>query len=185
MEASYERASKVKMLLMDCDGVLTDGKVFFLPNPAAGGEWVETKGFDCQDGIALTWLHWKGIKTGIISGRKSPAVELRAKQGHMTYCYQGHIEKIPLLEEILKDSGLAPEQVGYIGDDLTDVVIFRRVGWAVAVGNARNEVKQAAHYVTKANGGAGALREAAEVILKVQGYWDEILAKYEIGGVEA
>lgn len=103
----------------------------------------------------------------------------------MTYCYQGHIEKIPLLEEILKDSGLPPEQVGYIGDDLTDVVIFRRVGWAVAVGNARNEVKQAAHYVTEAHGGAGALREVGEMILKVQGYWDEILQKYEIGGVEA
>ena len=128
---------------MDCDGVLTDGKIYFLPNPA-GGDWIETKGFDCQDGIALTWLHWKGIKTGIISGRKSPAVELRAEQGHMTYCYQGHIEKIPLLEEILRDSGLKPDEVGYIGDDLTDVVIFRRVGWAVAVGNARNEVKQAA-----------------------------------------
>lgn len=183
MEASYERARAVKLLLMDCDGVLTDGKIYFLPNPA-GGEWVETKGFDTQDGIALTWLHWKGIKTGIISGRVSPAVELRAKQGHMSYCYQGHIEKIPLLEAILKDSGFAPEEVGYIGDDLTDVVIFRRVGWAVAVANARNEVKQAAHYVTQAAGGAGALREAAEMILKVQGFWDEILEKYEIGGVE-
>lgn len=183
MEASYERARKVKLLLMDCDGVLTDGKVYFLPNPA-GGEWVETKGFDCQDGIALTWLHWKGIKTGIISGRKSPAVDLRAKQGHMTYCYQGHIEKIPLLEEILADSGLSPDEVGYIGDDLTDIVIFRRVGWSVAVANARTEVKQAAHYVTEAPGGSGALREAAEVILKVQGFWDEILEKYQAGGVE-
>ncbi|MBM3735684.1 MAG: 3-deoxy-D-manno-octulosonate 8-phosphate phosphatase [Acidobacteria bacterium] len=182
MNSNYDRASKVRLLLMDVDGVLTDGRVLFLPN--AGGEWTETKAFDSQDGIALQWLHWKGIKTGVISGRKSPAVEIRAKQGHMAYCYQGNIEKIPLLEEIFQDSGLKPEEVAFIGDDFTDVVIFRRVGWAVAVGNARPEVKQSAHYVTAAKGGEGALREVAEMVLKAQGYWDEILEKYEIGGIE-
>lgn len=182
MDSNYDRASKVRLLLMDVDGVLTDGKVLFLPT--ASGEWTETKAFDSQDGIALQWLHWKGIKTGVISGRKSPAVELRAKQGHMSYCHQGNIEKIPLLEEILRDSGLAQEQVAFIGDDFTDVVIFRRVGWAVAVANARNEVKQSAHYVTAARGGDGALREVAEIVLQAQGHWDEILKKYEIGGAD-
>lgn len=178
MEFSVERrAAGVKLLLMDVDGVLTDGRIYFLP--AANGEWTETKGFDSQDGIALQWLHWKGIQTGVISGRKSPAVDLRAKQGHMTYCYQGHIEKIPILEEILAKSGLAPGQVGYIGDDLTDIVIMRRVGFAVAVGNCRPELRKFAHYVTGARGGNGALREVGELIMRAQGYWDEILKKYE------
>jgi 3-deoxy-D-manno-octulosonate 8-phosphate phosphatase (KDO 8-P phosphatase) len=176
---THDRAARIRLLLMDVDGVLTDGRVLFLPTHT--GEWTETKAFDCQDGIALQWLHWKGIRTGVISGRKSPAVEIRAKQGHMSYCHQGNIEKIPLLEEILRDSGLAPEQVAFIGDDFTDVVIFRRVGWAVAVANARDEVKAAAHHVTRARGGDGALREVAEIVLKAQGHWGDILAKYEIG----
>jgi 3-deoxy-D-manno-octulosonate 8-phosphate phosphatase (KDO 8-P phosphatase) len=173
-----ERAARVQLLLMDVDGVLTDSKVYFLPAP--DGSWTETKGFDSQDGIALQWLHWHGIKTGIISGRKSPAVEMRAQQGHFAYCYQGHIEKIPILEEILKDSGLSAEQVGYIGDDLTDVVIMNRVGFAVAVANARDEVKRRAHYVTRAPGGSGALREVGELILRARGLWPGILRKYEL-----
>jgi 3-deoxy-D-manno-octulosonate 8-phosphate phosphatase (KDO 8-P phosphatase) len=178
LPATDPRAAKIKLLLMDVDGVLTDGKVYHIPGP--GGEWTETKVFDSQDGIALQWLHWKGIKTGVISGRKSPAVEIRAKQGHMSYCYQGHIEKIPLFEEILKDSGLTPDQVGFIGDDFTDVVIFNRVGWAVAVGNARPETKAAAHYVTAVPGGQGAVREVVEIILASQGLWQSILEKYEL-----
>jgi 3-deoxy-D-manno-octulosonate 8-phosphate phosphatase (KDO 8-P phosphatase) len=178
MDSSYDRARKIKLLLMDVDGVLTDGTVYHLPGP--DGNWTETKGFDTQDGIALQWLHWKGIQTGVISGRNSPAVELRAKQGHMSFCYQGNIEKIPLLEEIFARSGLASDQVAFVGDDFTDVVLFRRVGWAVAVANARSEVKQSAHYVTKARGGRGAIREVAEILLQTQGYWDEILEKYEI-----
>jgi 3-deoxy-D-manno-octulosonate 8-phosphate phosphatase (KDO 8-P phosphatase) len=173
-----ERAARVKLLLMDVDGVLTDSRVYFLPMP--DGTWTETKGFDSQDGIALHWLHWTGIKTGIISGRKSPAVEMRALQGHMSYCYQGHLEKIPILEEILKDSGLSGDEVGYIGDDLTDVVVMNRVGFAVAVANARDEVKRRAHYVTSARGGSGALREVGEVLLKARGLWDQVLKKYEL-----
>lgn len=182
MEAVYERARKVKLLLMDVDGVLTDGKVYHLPG--SDGQWTETKAFDSQDGIALQWLSWKGIQTGLISGRESPAVEMRARQGHMRYCYQGHIEKIPILEEILADSGFAAEQIGYVGDDFTDVVLFRRVGLAVAVASSRTEVKQSAHYVTAAAGGHGAVREVAELLLKTQGHWDEILEKYAIGGVD-
>lgn len=173
-----ERAARVRLLLMDVDGVLTDSKIYFLP--AADGSWTETKGFDSQDGIALQWLYWKGIKTGIISGRKSPAVELRAQQGHMAYCYQGNIEKIPIIEEILAKENITRNQVGYIGDDLTDIVVMRRVGFGVATANARPEVKKCAHYVTEIEGGRGALREVAELLLKAQGHWEEILRKYEI-----
>jgi 3-deoxy-D-manno-octulosonate 8-phosphate phosphatase (KDO 8-P phosphatase) len=171
-------ASKIKLLLMDVDGVLTNGKLYNVPD--AEGRMAETKGFDSQDGIGLQWLNWKGIKTGVISGRLSPATEERARQCKMAYVYQGHIEKIPILEEILADAKLDRGEVAYIGDDFTDVVIMRRVGLAVATGNARPEVKAAAHYVTRAAGGEGAVRETVELILKAQNLWQDILKHYEI-----
>src|SRR5947209_6241630 len=127
-------AARVRLLLMDVDGVLTDGHLYNVPDP--DGNMVETKGFDSQDGIALQWLHWKGIRTGVISGRVSPATETRARQCNLTYVYQGHIEKIPILEEILAAAGLSGEQVAYIGDDLTDIVVMNRVGLGVATANA-------------------------------------------------
>ncbi len=178
MPADYAKlAAKIKLLLMDVDGVLTDGRLYNVPD--AAGNMVETKGFDSQDGIALQWLSWKGIKTGLISGRVSPATVERAKQTKFAYVYQGHIEKIPILEEILRDSGCASSETAYIGDDLTDVVVMRRVGLAIATANARAEVKAQAHYVTAQPGGNGAVREAIEMILKAQGLWEEILKKYE------
>jgi 3-deoxy-D-manno-octulosonate 8-phosphate phosphatase (KDO 8-P phosphatase) len=172
------RAARVRLMLMDVDGVLTDGRTFNVPAP--DGQIFETKGFDSQDGIALQWLNWKGIQAGVISGRISRAAEERARQCHMAYIYQGHIEKIPILEEILAKSGLAGDQVAYIGDDLTDVVVMRRVGLAIATANARPEVKRIAHFVTESAGGSGAVREAVELILRAQGYWEEILRKYEV-----
>lgn len=171
------RAARVKLLLMDVDGVLTDGKLYNVPDPQ--GRMVETKGFDAQDGIALQWLTWKGIQTGVISGRESPATVERARQVKMTYVYQGHIEKIPILEQILAEAKIDAQHVAYAGDDLTDVVILRRVGLGIATGNARDEVKRAAHYVTQARGGRGAIREVAELLLKAQNRWGEILEKYE------
>ena len=170
-------AAKIRLLLMDVDGVLTDGKLLNVPD--AAGNMVETKGFDSQDGIGLQWMSWKGIATVLISGRQSPATAERAKQCKFRYVYQGHIEKIPILEEIMADVGLTKEQVAYIGDDLTDVVVMHRVGLAIATANARPEVKAQAHYVTTAPGGSGAVREVVELILKAQGYWEEILKKYE------
>jgi 3-deoxy-D-manno-octulosonate 8-phosphate phosphatase (KDO 8-P phosphatase) len=172
------RAARVKLLLMDVDGVLTDGHLINVPG--ADGKMVETKMFDSQDGIALQWLSWHGIQTGVISGRVSPATEERAKQVKMTYVYQGHIEKIPILEEIQKASGVAFDEIAYAGDDLTDVVVMRRVGLAIAPANARPEVKRAAHHVTAGSGGAGAIREVCELLLKAQGKWAEILRKYEV-----
>jgi 3-deoxy-D-manno-octulosonate 8-phosphate phosphatase (KDO 8-P phosphatase) len=139
-------ASRIKLLLMDVDGVLTDGRIYNVPGP--DGKMAETKGFNAQDGIALQWL----------------------------------TEKIPILEEILQKAQGGSGEVAYIGDDLTDVTIMRRVGLAVAPANAREEVKGAAHYVTLAPGGDGAVREAIEVILKAQELWEKILKHYEIGG---
>jgi len=137
-----QRASRIKLLLMDVDGVLTNGRLYNVPGP--DGQMVETKGFDSQDGIALQWLSSKGIKSGVISGRVSPATVERAKQTRITYVYQGHTEKIPIFEEILKDAKLDPAEVAYIGDDLTDAIVMRRVGLPVATANAREEVKRIA-----------------------------------------
>jgi 3-deoxy-D-manno-octulosonate 8-phosphate phosphatase (KDO 8-P phosphatase) len=170
----------IELLLMDVDGVLTDGRLYNVPGPE--GKMVETKGFDSQDGIALQWLNWHGIKAGLISGRESPATTERARQCKFTYVYQGHIEKIPILEQILADCGIEARQVAYIGDDFTDVVVMRRVGVGIATANARPEVKSAAHHVTAAAGGSGAVREVIEMILKAKGVWGSILKKYEIAG---
>jgi len=171
-------AAGVRLLLMDVDGVMTDCKLYNVPGP--DGRMFETKGFDAQDGISLQWLSWYGIKTGLISGRVSPATEERARQCKFTYIYQGHIEKIPILEEILADAKVDPSEVAYIGDDLTDIVVMRRVGFSIAVNNARAEVKTIAHIVTEARGGNGAVREVAELILKAKGHWAELLKKYEV-----
>ena len=174
----FERASRIKLLLMDVDGVLTDGKLYNVPAPEGGV--AETKGFDSQDGIGLQWLFRAGIATGVISGRVSPATTERAKQCKMRYVYQGHVEKIPILEEILKDAALDPSEVAYIGDDFTDVVVMHRVGFAIATANARPEVKREAHMVTAGPGGNGAVREVVELILKSQNKWDGLLRHYEI-----
>lgn len=171
------RLERVKLLLMDVDGVLTDGRLYNVPGP--DGTMAETKGFDSQDGIALQWLRWNGIDSGVISGRISPATEARAAQVGMRFVYQGYIEKIPILEEITAASGIPREAIAYVGDDLTDIVVMRRVGIAFAPANAREEVKRAAHHVTKARGGAGAIREVAELLLQAQGRWADILKKYE------
>ncbi len=173
-----ELASRIKLLLMDVDGVLTDGKLYNFPGPT--GVMAETKGFDSQDGIGLQWLARVGIRTGLISGRDSPATVERARQCKFTYVYQGHTEKIPILEEIFQLSGCVKDEVAYIGDDFTDVVAMRRVALGVATANARPEVKACAQYVTEAPGGQGAVREVVELILKSQGRWNDILRHYEI-----
>ncbi len=173
-----EKAARVKLLLMDVDGVMTDGRLYNVPAP--DGSMAETKGFNAQDGIALQWLSWYGIDTGLISGRVSPATIERAKQCKMKYVYQGHIEKIPILEEIVKAAGVTPEEIAYIGDDLTDVVIMRRVGLSFAPANSRPEVKQSATAVLERAGGDAAVREVVELILKAHGHWDELLKKYEV-----
>ncbi len=172
------RAAKIKLLLMDCDGVLTDGRIYFVPG--SSGELTETKAFHSQDGIAFQWARAAGIDTGIISGRSSPAVEERARTAHMRYLYQGNTTKLPLFEEILADSGLAAECVAYLGDDITDLPIMLRAGLAAAPADSRSEALDAAHFVTSSPGGRGAVRDVIELLLVAQNRWPEILAKYEI-----
>lgn len=172
------RAALIELVLMDVDGVLTDGRYFHVPNPAGG--LFEVKLFEAQDGIALQWFHRYGIRTGLISGRQSEATAERARSSHMSYCYMGNTEKLPMFEEILADAKLSPGQVCFVGDDLTDAILMKRVGLAVAVANARPEVKQIAHYVTAVPGGSGALRDTAELIFKAKGIWPRILKHYEL-----
>lgn len=174
----HRLAAGIKVLLMDVDGVLTDGRLYLLPD--GKGNMVETKGFDSQDGIALRWLNWFNIKTGVISGRESPATAERARQVSMSWVFQGHIEKIPIYEQIVAEAKVTSEEVAYIGDDLTDVVIMRRAGLSFATGNARVEVKRCANAITSACGGSGAVREVIELLLKSRGVWDELLKKYEV-----
>src|SRR5512143_1782725 len=164
---------------MDVDGVLTDGSYWNVPDVKGG--LAEIKAFDSQDGLALQWLRRLGYKAGLISGRVSIATEERARSAGFEFVYQGHLEKIPILDEILEKSGLDPRQLAYVGDDYTDVVIMHRVGFAVATANAKPEVKAEAHYVTAAPGGKGAVRETVELLLRAQGRWAEILQHYEIG----
>lgn len=172
-----ERTGRIKLVLMDVDGVWTEGGLCYVPG-APGAEMVEVKFFDTQDGMGLRWAHAAGIKTGIISGRESPGLEHRAKMLGVSYIYQGHLEKIGPYEEILADVGVEDEEVAYIGDDLPDAPLVRRVGLGVAVANARPELKRIADYVTKASGGKGAIREVLEAIMQAQGTWDGVLEKY-------
>ena len=174
----HRLAARVKVLLMDVDGVLTDGKLYLIPDNV--GNIVETKGFDSQDGIALRWLTWFDIKTGVISGRESPATTERARQVGMAWVFQGHIEKIPLFERIVAEAKIQPSEIAYVGDDLTDAVIMRRAGLSFATANAREEVKRVAMAVTDARGGCGAVREVIELLLKARGVWADLLKKYEV-----
>ena len=143
----------------------------------ADGTALELKGFDAHDGQGLTIAAQAGIRTGVITGRKSPAMRQRARENKMEFIYEGEAVKIPVYEEILRNTGVREEEVAYVGDDLPDLPVMRRVGLAIAVANASPEVKRMAHYVTRAGGGRGAVREAVELILKAQGKWDVMISR--------
>jgi 3-deoxy-D-manno-octulosonate 8-phosphate phosphatase (KDO 8-P phosphatase) len=168
------RAARVRLLLMDCDGVLTDGRITLLEN----GD--EEKSFHTRDGHGLVLLHRAGLQSGVISGRTSSAVERRARDLGMRYVRQGTWDKIKDFEELLAEAGLDGREVAFIGDDVTDVPLMRRVEFAIAVADASHETRAAAHYVTQLPGGFGAVREVCELILKAQGRWSELMQRYII-----
>lgn len=170
-----KRAAQIQVLLMDVDGTLTDGSVTLLSQP--DGTALEIKTFDAHDGQGLTLAHTAGLRTGVITGRESPALLRRANEMKMEFIYQKQPLKIPAFQEILLKTGVPESAIAYVGDDLPDLPIMHRVGLAVAVGDAVLEVKLAAHYVTKANAGRGAIREAIELILKSKGVWFEMIDK--------
>jgi 3-deoxy-D-manno-octulosonate 8-phosphate phosphatase (KDO 8-P phosphatase) len=166
------RARRIKLLLMDCDGVLTDGRLWL----TSDGD--EQKAFHARDGQGISLLHRAGLRTGIITGRTSSAVDRRAQDLKMSYVRQYAKDKIKALDEILADAGVARDECAYIGDDVADIPVMRRVGFAVAVSDAVEETKQAAHYVTALKGGQGAVREVCDLILKAQGRWDELMERF-------
>jgi 3-deoxy-D-manno-octulosonate 8-phosphate phosphatase (KDO 8-P phosphatase) len=171
------RARKIKLLLMDVDGTLTDGGVNLigpLSIDAPNGQAVtEMKVFNAQDGQGLSLAHTMGIVTGFITGRRSAAVEQRAKELKVRFVCLGQTAKMHAYEECVKLAGVTYEETAYLGDDLPDIPLARRSGLGVCVADGALELKEACHYTTQRNGGRGAAREVIELILKAQGRWEE------------
>ena len=165
------RARKIKLFLMDIDGTLTDGGVCLISMPDDGGI-AEMKVFNSLDGLGLKLAHELGIRTGFITGRKSPAVAQRAKESHVDYVHLGQSTKMAAYEDCQQQAGVTDEETAYMGDDLPDMPVAARSGLAIAVANAAPELKAISHYVTTLGGGKGSAREVVELILKAQGRWE-------------
>jgi 3-deoxy-D-manno-octulosonate 8-phosphate phosphatase (KDO 8-P phosphatase) len=169
------RAKQILVLLMDVDGTLTDGSVTLLSQ--SDGSALEIKTFDAHDGQGLTLAVTAGIRTGVITGRSSAALRRRCKELDIEFVYEKQGHKIAAYEDVLRKTGAQESEVAFLGDDLPDLTIMKRVGLAVAVHNATPEVRRAAHFTTKADGGKGAARELVEVILRSKGIWEEMIEK--------
>lgn len=170
-------AKKIKVVLMDVDGVLTNGWLWHF---VRGAELVELKGVHTQDSIGLHWMAQYGLRTGCISGRNSQGIAERFKMLEASWVFQGRLDKAAVFKQICEEAKVTPDQVAYIGDDIPDVPVIKLAGLGIAVANARPEVKAAAKLVTKAKGGDGAVREVAELLLKANGSWKAILQKYGV-----
>lgn len=170
--AVLPRAKEIKLLLLDVDGVLTDGTIIYTHD---GGE---SKGFNTQDGLGLRILQDAGVEVGLITARTSEAVNRRAADLKLKYVYQGAGSKLEVYEEILRKSGLRPLQTAYMGDDWLDLPLLNRVGLAFAPANGVAEVRQHVHYVTSRRGGQGAVREACDLILEAKGMLTSLLRTY-------
>src|SRR5271155_4554692 len=200
------RARKIKLIIFDVDGVLTDGKIWIFPTPSAGqpsgpsllensaagksrpegqggfgfqsASLIEAKGFHAHDGTAISLARKAGIKTGIITKRISETVALRARDLKIDHVYQGIQDKASVFAQILKKDGITPAEAAFVGDDVIDLPAMRKCGLAIAVKNARPEVKAEAHWATAHAGGDGAARDAVEYILKAQGKWKRAVEDY-------
>ncbi|WUR12719.1 HAD family hydrolase [[Empedobacter] haloabium] len=166
------RAANVRLMIFDVDGVLTDGSLHY----GADGEALKT--FNVQDGLGIKLLQEGGIRTAIISARRSPQVTARAKDLGIEFVHQGGHDKLTPFNALVAQLGLSNEQVGFIGDDIVDLPILSRVGFAVGVPNARPEVMTRVHHVTQNGGGRGAVREVCEFVLRAQGLYDNIMAQF-------
>lgn len=196
---SQERARRIKLLLFDVDGVLTDGTIWLFPAPAGAQQtvqghlaqhegksgygirsesMVEAKGFHAHDGIGISLARLGGLKTGLITKRISETVALRARDLKLDHVHQGILNKLSIFEEVIRQEGLSSEEAAYMGDDIIDLPVLRRCGFAIAVANARENVKAECHWVTPNRGGDGALRDAVEYILHAQGRLDDINRQY-------
>ena len=167
-----DRARRIRLLILDIDGVMTDGRIIY----SIYGD--ELKFFDVQDGFGITLMNRVGIKSVIITAKKSRIVKMRARDMKVARAYQGYMDKLKPFNHALRKFRVVPEEVCFIGDDLIDLPVLKRVGFAVAVSNAVEDVRQHAHYVTANKGGRGAVREICDLILKAQDKWGLATAKY-------
>jgi 3-deoxy-D-manno-octulosonate 8-phosphate phosphatase (KDO 8-P phosphatase) len=168
----WQKAREISLLLLDVDGVLTDGGILY------DGKGKELKRFFVQDGQGLRWLQKSGIEIGLLSGRSSKAVAQRAEELGIALVYQGQSNKIKVFERLIKKLDLLPNQVGFMGDDFIDLPLLKKVGLSICVGNGHLLVQKEVDYVTHSAGGYGAVREVCELILQAQGKWDPILREY-------
>lgn len=169
------RAARVRLLLLDVDGVLTDGRIFYGPD---GGEF---KAFSTRDGLGIRLVQKSGVEVGIITARESRAVAARAENLGITRLYQGAGKKNEVFDRVLAETGLSPGEVAYMGDDWLDLPVMRRVGLACAVADAAAEVREAAHFTSSRPGGAGAVRELCELIVTARGDYERLLSEYLSG----
>ena len=196
--SAEDRARRIKLILFDVDGVLTDGSIWLFPAPAAshttadharaledkGGyafasaTMIEAKGFNAHDGSGVSLARLAGLKCGIITKRVSETVALRARDLHLEYVYMGQAFKMQAVREIMAREAITLEEIAYVGDDIIDLPVMRECGLAIAVANARPQVKTVAHWITPGIGGHGAGRDAVEFILEAKGLLDEAIEQY-------
>jgi len=167
-----EKLAAIKLLLLDVDGVLTDGRIIY------DNEGNEVKAFDVKDGHGLKMLQRAGIKVGIITGRSSAVVQRRASELGIDVLFQGALSKLGPYQQILKEFNLTDEEVAYVGDDLVDLPILRRVGFSATVADAVPDVLPLVDYVARREGGRGAVREICDMLLRAQGHWDQLTQRY-------
>jgi 3-deoxy-D-manno-octulosonate 8-phosphate phosphatase (KDO 8-P phosphatase) len=171
-----ERAKNIKVLIFDVDGVLTDGQIWVVPGP--DGKGIESKGFAAHDGLGITLGRLGGLRIGIITKRNSQTVAIRARDLKLEFVYQGQAHKMKAIREILAKTGYTIDQLAYVGDDIVDLPVMRQCGLSIATDNARQQVKDAAHYITPNPGGHGAGRDAIDFILSSQGTLEQVIEEY-------
>jgi 3-deoxy-D-manno-octulosonate 8-phosphate phosphatase (KDO 8-P phosphatase) len=172
--SAEDRARRIKVLIFDVDGVLTDGQLYFLPqtNPDGSQSGIEFKGFAAHDGLGITLARLGGLRIGLITKRESAAVAIRARDLKLEFVYQGQSYKMKAVEDILQRAAITIDELAYVGDDVVDLSVMRVCGLSIATANARPQAKAAAHYITSNPGGHGAGRDAIDFILAAQGKLD-------------
>jgi 3-deoxy-D-manno-octulosonate 8-phosphate phosphatase (KDO 8-P phosphatase) len=175
-----DRARRIKVLIFDVDGVLTDGQLYFLPQTDANGQQygLEFKGFTAHDGLGITLARLGGLRVGVITKRESATVAIRAKDLRLEFVYQGQSNKMAAVDEILTRAGITIDELAYVGDDVVDLPVMRACGLSIATANARIQAKAAAHHITPNPGGQGAGRDAIEFILAAQGKLEDSIEAF-------
>jgi 3-deoxy-D-manno-octulosonate 8-phosphate phosphatase (KDO 8-P phosphatase) len=182
--ALAERARRIKVLLFDVDGVLTDGSITIIPNSGGSSDGAEAlsgtevKSFSAHDGMGIALAHVAGLKVGWITKRVSQVVAIRARDLRIEHLYQGQHYKVEALDKVIADEGCTLEEIAYVGDDIIDLPVLRKVGLAIAPANARPQVKAMAHYVTPNAGGQGAGRDAIDLLLEARGVLSQTIEQY-------